>query len=161
MKPASCTGVGGVMTAAPKPASSVIGTRRPARPSAAERYAASTTATAARPSAAVTDGARSPRMAARSSSSGELVVVGQRDPLALAVDAARSVSGVRVSRWSVPSVPTTVSCWSGPGRDDQLAWIVPIAPPREPHEQLRVGLDVAAPAVRGAPTTATMSSPVT
>ena len=59
MKPASCTGVGGVITAVPKPASSGATVTRPppCGPSAAERYAASTTATAARPSAAVTVGA--------------------------------------------------------------------------------------------------------
>ena len=70
------------------------------------------------------------------------------------------VSGVRESRWSVPSVPTTVSWWSGPGRADQLAWIEPIAPAAAArgaaHPSRR-----RPPGRSGAPTTCVTSSPVT
>ena len=116
-------------------------------PVAAERYAASTTATAARPSAAVTVGARSPLTAARNSSSGELVVVGELDPAALArcghqgqrrprVEVERALGAdhreLVVRAW--PSRP------AGVDRADRTG--------AHADEELRIGLDIARLAVQ-------------
>ncbi len=175
MKPASCTGVGGVITAVPKPATSGMLMRL--RPPALDRRATRSNRPGRRISRLASRDLGAPRVergrvvrglhdrdrgapvdrgdrrrALPGDRGEQLVERRARRPRAARRARARRpdpsrVSGVRLSRWSVASVPITVSWWSGPDGDDQLAWIVPIAPLSRPREQLRVGLDVAPPAV--------------